>query len=100
VPTDFWKVVVAIDADTKALLTSVYLLSQDGLMPKEGFRYGPFRTYQVPITRIEELADLKFPKTVRDADVFTPEESQEMVATARYIEITSETDIVLTPLRT
>ena len=100
VPTDFWKVVVAIDADTKALLTSVYLLSQDGLMPKEGFRYGPFRTYQVPITRIEELADLKFSKTVRDADVFTPEESQEMVATARYIEITSETDIVLTSLRT
>ena len=69
-------------------------------MPEEGFRYGPFRTYQVPITRIEELADLKFSKTIRDADVFTPEESKEMVATARYIEITSEADIVLTSART
>jgi endonuclease G, mitochondrial len=99
VPTDFWKVVVAIDADTKELLTSAYLLSQDGLMPEEGFRYGPFKTYQVPITRIEELADLKFSKAVRDADVFSADESKEMIATARYIEITSEDDIVLTSVR-
>jgi endonuclease G, mitochondrial len=100
VPIDFWKVVVAIDADTKELLTSAYLLSQEGLMPEEGFRYGPFKTYQVPITRIEELADLKFSKSVRDADVFSETEIREMVATARYVEITSEDDIVLTAART
>jgi endonuclease G, mitochondrial len=99
VPTDFWKVVVAIDADTGGLLTSAYLLSQDGLMPKEGFRYGAFKTYQAPIKRIEELADLKFSKSVRDADVFGMDEVEEMVETARYIEITSEDDIVLTKAR-
>jgi endonuclease G len=96
VPIDFWKVVVAVDADTKKFLASAYLLSQEGLMPLEGFRYGPFKTYQVPIKRIEELADLKFSKTIRDADVFTPSEIQEMVATARYIEVNSMNDIVLT----
>lgn len=98
-PTDFWKVVVAIDADTKGLLTSAYLLSQEGLMPEEAFRYGAFKTYQVPLKRIEELADLKFSKSVRDADVFGADEVEEMVATARYIEITSENDIVLTKAR-
>jgi len=98
-PIDFWKVVVAIDADTKGLLTSAYLLSQEGLMPVEGFRYGPFKTYQTPLKRIEELADLKFPKSVRDADVFGMDEFEEMVTTARYIEINSEDDIVLTKAR-
>lgn len=100
VPTDFWKVVVGIDADSKDLLTSAYLLSQEGLMPKEGFRYGPFRTYQVPVKRIEELADLKFSKSISDADVFSQDEINEMVKTARFIEITSEDDIVLTTTRT
>jgi len=98
-PTDFWKVVVAIDADTKGLLTSAYLLSQEGLMPEEAFRFGAFKTYQAPIKRIEELADLKFSKSVRDADVFGMDEVEEMVTTARYIEINSENDIVLTKAR-
>ena len=99
VPTDFWKVVVALNADTSELLASAYLLSQEGLMPTEGFRYGPFKTYQVPVQRIEELADLKFPKAIQEADVFRENEIQEMIATARYIEITSEKDIVLTAAR-
>ncbi len=100
VPTDFWKVVVAINADTKGLLSSAYLLSQEGLMPVEAFRFGPFKTYQVPLKRVEELADLKFPKNVRDADVFNDAEIDEMVQKARYVEINSAEDIVLTTART
>jgi endonuclease G len=99
VPTDFWKAVVAIDADSGQLLTSAYLLSQEGLMPKEGFRYGPFKTYQVPLRRIEELADVKFSKPVRDSDVFREGEIEEMVSTARYVEITSAEDVILTRSR-
>ncbi len=99
VPIDFWKVVVAIDADSGGLLTSAYMLSQDGLMPTEGFRYGPFKTYQVPLKRIEELADLKFTKTVRDADVFSGDEVEEMISTARYVEINSAEDVILTTKR-
>jgi endonuclease G, mitochondrial len=100
VPTDFWKIVVAIDASTKQLLVSAYLLSQEGLMPEEGFRYGPFKTYQVPVRRIEKLADLKFSKSLRSADVFSDEEITEMFATSRYVEINSADDIVLTSART
>jgi endonuclease G len=99
VPTDFWKVVVAIDDETKGLLTSAYMLSQEGLMPTEGFRFGPFKTYQVPLKRVEELADLTFSKAVRDADVFGAAEIREMAATGRFLEITSAEDIVLTPRR-
>ncbi len=100
VPTDFWKVVVAINADSKELLVSAYLLSQEGFMPTEGFRFGSFKTYQVPVKRIEELADLRFSKSIRAADVFSAGEVEEMVATARYIEITAANDIVLTTKRT
>lgn len=99
VPIDFWKVVVAIDADSGGLLASAYLLSQEGMMPLEGFRYGPFKTYQVPLLRAEELAGLRFPAAVRNADVLGKDAGNEMVATARYVEITSAQDIVLTPGR-
>ncbi len=94
VPLDFWKVVVAIDEDTKDLLASAYLLSQEGLMPKEGFRYGEFKTYQVPVKKIEQVADLKFPKQVQDADVFG-QSAKEILASNKYLEITSVEDIVL-----
>jgi endonuclease G len=99
VPIDFWKVVVAIDADTKKLLASAYVLSQEGLMPEEGFRFGPFKTYQVPVKRVEELSDVKFPKAVRDADVFGADEINEMISTGRYVEINSGEDVVLTSSR-
>ena len=99
VPTDFWKVIVALDADSGNLLSSSYLLSQEGLMPVEGFRYGPFKTYQVPLKRVEEISNVHFAKAIKDADVFTAEEVEEMITMARYIEINSEDDIVLTPVR-
>lgn len=59
-------------------------------MPEEGFHYGVFKTYLAPIKRIEELVDLKFSKSVRDADVFGMDEVEEMFAPARYIEINSK----------
>jgi endonuclease G, mitochondrial len=95
VPLDFWKVVVAIDAESGSLLTSSYLLSQEGFMPLEGFRYGPFKTYQVPLRRIEALADLTFSPEVQEADVFNGSEFEEMIQTARYVEIQGASDIVL-----
>jgi endonuclease G, mitochondrial len=93
VPEDFWKVVVAIDADSKGLLASAYLLTQEGMMPTEGFRYGAFRTYQVALRRVEELADLKFSAAVRKADVFAG--SSEEATQRPGIEIRGPEDIVL-----
>jgi len=95
VPTDFWKVVVANGADSRELLTSAYILSQEGMMPREGFRYGPFRTYQIPVARIEELADIAFPRSVRQSDVYAGRDITELVDLGHYTEIRSQSDIDL-----
>ena len=91
-----------VNAKTEGFKVCVFTgpVFQEDLMPEEGFHYGVFKTYQAPIKRIEELADLKFSKSVRDADVFGMDEVEEMFVTARYIEINSEDDIVLTKART
>ncbi|MCC3155992.1 DNA/RNA non-specific endonuclease [Hymenobacter sp. 15J16-1T3B] len=97
VPVDFWKVVVTLDADAPTrLLTTAYLLSQESVMPEESFRFGAFRTYQVPLAHVEQLADLTFSAEVRAADVFSASEVQEMVASQRFVEIRSADDVVLT----
>lgn len=96
VPLEFWKVVVALDADTQELLASAYLLSQESIMPVEGFRFGPFKTYQVPLRHIEEEAGIKFPKAVRDADVFRDTEAEALARALRFLEINSPEDLVLT----
>ena len=95
VPTDFWKVVVATDANAPKLLVTAYLLSQEGLMPQEGFRYGPFKTYQVPLSRVEKLAGLKFSKPVREADALLGTLVDEATNTMRFVEIRTVDDIVL-----
>jgi endonuclease G, mitochondrial len=95
VPLDFWKVVAMIDADTGELCTSAYMLSQEGMLPEEAFRYGPFKTYQVPLQKVSAVADLKFSKAIADADVFGATDVTEMLASGRFVEITSPQDLVL-----
>lgn len=99
VSLDFWKVVAMIDDDSGELSTSAYMLSQDGMMPAEGFRYGPFKTYQVPLSKVAEAADIKFSKTMLAADVFGDTDVTEMLSTGRFVEITSAEDIVLSRAR-
>jgi endonuclease G len=64
-PRQFWKVVVMVKQDGK-LSATAYLLSQEELIvgirapiPAD-FSYGAYRTYQVPITKVEELTRLSF----------------------------------------
>ncbi len=45
--------------------------------------------------RIEQLANLKFAKAVRDAGVFRVDEIEEMVDKVRYVDISSADDVVL-----
>lgn len=61
-PRDFWKVAVIVDADTKKLSATGYVLTQGGLIRRltEAFVYGAFRTYQVPISLIEDETGLDF----------------------------------------
>ncbi|MGJ6965948.1 DNA/RNA non-specific endonuclease [Streptosporangium sp. G11] len=70
-PRQYWKV-VAMTKQNGELSATGYLLSQDHLIdgletaPAE-FSYGAYKTYQVPIRRIEDLTRLSF-DTLADAD--------------------------------
>jgi endonuclease G, mitochondrial len=71
-PRQFWKVVTMVRNDG-ALSATGYVLSQEALIHGleaaaiEGFSYGEYRTYQVPITRIQDLTRLSF-GTLANAD--------------------------------
>ncbi|MFG1975289.1 DNA/RNA non-specific endonuclease [Nonomuraea fuscirosea] len=84
-PRQYWKVVVMVKHDDELSATG-YLLSQDHLIdgleaaPAE-FSYGAYKTYQVPIRRIEDLTRLSF-GTLADAD---PLARMEVATTAREI---------------
>ena len=63
-PRQFWKVVVMVK-EGGGLSATAYLLSQDELIKglelvREAFSYGAYKTYQVPVRRIEELTSLSF----------------------------------------
>ena len=70
-PRQFWKVVVMVK-QTGELSATGYLLSQEGLiqgleLAAEEFSYGAYKTFQVPVRRIEELTQLSF-GSLSDAD--------------------------------
>ncbi|UBU08489.1 DNA/RNA non-specific endonuclease [Nonomuraea gerenzanensis] len=84
-PRQYWKVVAMVKRNDELSATG-YLLSQDHLIdgleavPGE-FSYGAYKTYQVPIRRIEDLTRLSF-GTLSDAD---PLARVEAATTAREI---------------
>jgi endonuclease G, mitochondrial len=81
-PRQFWKVVTMVKTD-RSLSATAYLLSQEhlieGLVPREAFVYGAYKTYQVPVTKVEKLSGLSFglahadPLSTRDVGVATKE---------------------------
>ncbi|MGS2641792.1 DNA/RNA non-specific endonuclease [Streptosporangium sp. G12] len=85
-PRQYWKV-VAMAKQNGELSATGYLLSQDHLLngleaaPAE-FSYGAYKTYQVPIRRIEDLTRLSF-DTLADADPLARREAA--VTTAQEI---------------
>jgi endonuclease G len=99
-PRQFWKVVVMVNKSGELSATG-YLLSQESLLrgleealrveALEEFSYGAYRTYQVPLTRIEELTGISFGKL---AD-FDPLAMQEAAVIGVGREIDSEADLVL-----
>lgn len=62
IPVEFWKVVAFVREDTDELSVTGYLLSQKEEMDnlEEVFVYGEFRTYQVPVSKIEGLTNISF----------------------------------------
>lgn len=85
-PRQYWKV-VAMAKQNGQLSATGYLLSQEQLVEglevaPEVFSYGAYKTYQVPVRRIEELTHLSF-GSLREAD---PLEQQEAAVAAKEIE--------------
>ncbi len=64
IPGKFWKILVMVKLNGELSATG-YLVQQDDLIRsiterEAGFRYEQFKTYQVPISKIEELTGLQF----------------------------------------
>ena len=80
-PRQFWKVVVMARRDG-SLSATAYLLSQatliEGLEAVEEFSYGAYRTFQVPVTKVEEIIGLSF-GTLAASDPLARLESTELV---------------------
>jgi endonuclease G len=92
-PRQFWKVVAMVKPGGELSATG-YLLSQESLIKglevdRAAFSYGAYRTYQVPIDRIESLTRLSFGPLV-GADPLA-----RLEATPSEVEITRLDRIVL-----
>jgi endonuclease G len=59
IPAEFWKVVVMVKEDG-TLSATAYLQTQKNLIDNLEFAYGAYKTYQVPISHIEELTGMQF----------------------------------------
>ncbi len=79
-PAEFWKVVVMVKPGRK-LSATAYLQTQKNLLEDLEFAYGAYRTYQVPVGRIEAITGLDF-GPLRDHDPLADVES---VGPARVI---------------
>lgn len=66
IPREFWKIVVAIDADTKKLYATGYVLSQGDMIRDftEAIVFGDWGTYQVPIAMIAKATGLTLTQLV------------------------------------
>jgi endonuclease G len=58
-PAEFWKVVV-MRKSNRQLSTTAYLQTQKNLIKDLEFAYGAYKTYQVPVARIEAITGLDF----------------------------------------
>lgn len=65
-PREFWKVAVMVNEATGSLSATGYLLSQAGLIKNLEFVFGPYKTYQVPISLIESKTGLSFDLSLYD----------------------------------
>ncbi|WP_342512142.1 DNA/RNA non-specific endonuclease [Sporosarcina sp. FSL K6-1522] len=66
IPAEFWKIAVMVKKDG-SLSATAYLQTQKNLIENLEFSYGEYKTYQVPITKIETLTGLDF-EHLRDHD--------------------------------
>lgn len=73
IPAEFWKVVAMVRPDG-GLSATAYLQTQKNMIGDLEFAYGSYKTYQVPVLRIEHLTGLDF-GLLRNADPLAAQES-------------------------
>lgn len=59
IPAEFWKVAVIVK-DNGEMSATAYLQTQKNMIENLEFAYGEYKTYQVPVARIEEITGLDF----------------------------------------
>ena len=59
-PEEYWKVIVLKDQLNERLSASGYIVSQQDFMNDLEFVYGEFKTFHVPISRIEKKTGINF----------------------------------------
>ncbi len=59
IPAEFWKIVALVKDDGNLSVTA-YLQTQKNLIEDLEYAYGEYKTYQVPVMRIESLSRLDF----------------------------------------
>lgn len=59
IPAEFWKIVVMVKTDGK-LSATAYLQTQKNMIDNLEFAYGEYKTYQVPVSQIEQITGLDF----------------------------------------
>lgn len=75
IPDSFWKVVVANSGNEK-IRTTAYLLSQGKWLTDLEFRFGQYKTFQVPLSLIEELTGIQFEDHVKESDALKTREER------------------------
>lgn len=74
IPESFWKVVVSNNGN--GIHATAYILSQKKWLTDLEFVFGPYRTYQVPVSLVEKLSHLSFgPDITQNDPLQTNEES-------------------------
>lgn len=61
VPAEYWKIAVMVKDNGKLSATG-YLQTQKNLIENLEFAFGEYKTYQIPITKIESLTQIDFGK--------------------------------------
>jgi len=86
IPAEFWKVVVMIKDNGKMSATA-YLQTQKNMVENLEFAYGEYKTYQVPVARIEEITGLDFGELSKYDPIAKIESAGMVIATPENIKL-------------
>lgn len=87
IPAEFWKIAIIVKEDGN-LSATAYMQTQKNLIGNLEFAYGEYKTYQVPLSRIEEITGLTF-GSLRNHDPINQLESTigHVIETSRDIKL-------------